>query len=133
MADLLDTSVPAVNGSLQQARTTMRPAVAAADRMERQEFRGRDEVAAFFGTVPAGGRLDQIRLVATHANGQPALAAYLPDDRGTCRGYGIMVLTVTDGLVAEIIGFPRPRPALLPRPRVPCWDGGGPGSAAAGG
>jgi RNA polymerase sigma-70 factor, ECF subfamily len=69
---------------------------------------GRDHVVAFFATVPADGRLDLIRLVLTSANGQPTLAAYLPDQKGECRGYGIMVLTVgTDG-IAAITGFPEP-------------------------
>jgi RNA polymerase sigma-70 factor (ECF subfamily) len=75
---------------------------------ERIEIVGRDEVARFFATVPAGGRLDRIRLVPIRANGQPALAAYLPDERDTCRGYGIMVLTVVDGAITSIAGFPDP-------------------------
>lgn len=54
-------------------------------------------------------RRDLIRLIATGANGHPALAAYLPDDSTEgCRGYGIMVLTLTDGQVATITGFPDP-------------------------
>jgi RNA polymerase sigma-70 factor, ECF subfamily len=70
---------------------------------------GRDPVTQFFATVPAEGRLDLIRLVLTSANGQPTLAAYLPDQTGECRGYGIMVLTVeTDG-IAAITGFPDPQ------------------------
>jgi RNA polymerase sigma-70 factor, ECF subfamily len=44
---------------------------------------GREQVASFFGAVPAHGRLDRIRLVATRANGQPALAAYLPAADGS--------------------------------------------------
>jgi RNA polymerase sigma-70 factor (ECF subfamily) len=74
---------------------------------------GRHQVAAFFATVPAGGRLDLIRLVVTRANGHPALAAYLPDDRAwECQGYGIMVLTLAGAQVATITGFPDP--ALFP-------------------
>jgi RNA polymerase sigma-70 factor, ECF subfamily len=70
---------------------------------------GRDEVVQFFATVPAGGRLDLIRLVVTAANGQPALAAYLPEgDREECRGYGIMVFTIAEGKITEIVGFPDP-------------------------
>jgi RNA polymerase sigma-70 factor, ECF subfamily len=71
---------------------------------------GRDAVAGFFATVPANGRLDRIRLVPTRANGHPALAAYLPDDHDgwRCRGYGIMVLTITGDQVATITGFPDP-------------------------
>jgi RNA polymerase sigma-70 factor (ECF subfamily) len=42
------------------------------------------------------------------ANGQPALAAYLPDERGDCRGYGMMVLDIADGAIVTITGFPDP-------------------------
>ncbi len=38
-------------------------------------YRGREAIAQFFATVPAGGRLDQITLVPTRANRQPAVAA----------------------------------------------------------
>ncbi len=69
---------------------------------------GRAAVAEFFATVPAEGRLDTIRLRVVRANGQPAVAAYLPDDRGDCRGYGIMVLTVAGDQIAAITGFPDP-------------------------
>lgn len=75
---------------------------------ESVEIRGREQVAAFFATVPAGGRLDLIPLLRTGANGHPALAAYLPDDTGRCRGYGIMVFAVVGGAVATITGFPDP-------------------------
>jgi len=75
---------------------------------ERAEFVGRDRIADFFATVPAGGRLDLIKLVAVRANGQPALAAYLPDERGDCRGYGIMVLDIVDRSITTITGFPDP-------------------------
>ncbi|GID27869.1 RNA polymerase subunit sigma-70 [Paractinoplanes brasiliensis] len=74
---------------------------------------GRDAVIEFFATVPADGRLDLIRLVEIRANGQPAVAAYLPDEHsGDCRGYGIMVLTLDADQVAAITGFPEP--ALFP-------------------
>ena len=59
----------------------------------------------FLATVPAGGRLDHIRLVATKANGQPALAAYGPAEDGELRAYGIMVLTMQDEGIIAITGF----------------------------
>jgi len=65
---------------------------------------GRDAIARFFRTVPADGRLDRIRLVAARANGQPAMAAYLPGDGGL-HAYGIMVLTVVGGAIQAITGF----------------------------
>jgi RNA polymerase sigma-70 factor (ECF subfamily) len=71
-------------------------------------FTGRDTVTEFLATVPAQGRLDLIRLVATRANGQPALAAYLPDHLGRCQGYGIMVLTLAGERITTITGFPDP-------------------------
>jgi len=75
---------------------------------QRAEFLGRGVIADFFATVPADGRLDRIALVDVRANGQPALAAYLPDERGECRGYGIMVLDIADGAITMITGFPDP-------------------------
>lgn len=69
---------------------------------------GRDQIVHFLATVPAGGRLDQIKLVATRSNGQPALAAYLPDESSRCQGYGIMVFTVVEEGIATITGFPSP-------------------------
>jgi RNA polymerase sigma-70 factor, ECF subfamily len=72
-------------------------------------FHGRQAIGEFFSTVPAEGALDQIRLVPTRANGQPAVAAYLLDrDAGVHRGYGLMVLTVDGEEVAEITGFTDP-------------------------
>ena len=59
-------------------------------------------------TIPlkgAEGRLDHIRLVATRANGQPALAAYGPAEGGALRAYGIMVLTMQDEVIIAITGF----------------------------
>jgi hypothetical protein len=71
-------------------------------------FSGPAAVTEFFTTVPAGGRTDLIRLVGTRANGQPALAAYFPDDTGTCHGYGIMLLTIAPDGITTISGFPGP-------------------------
>ena len=69
-------------------------------------YRGRDAIADFFATIPAGGALDQIRLVPTRANGQPAVAAYgeWPGEPGY-RAYGIMVLTLDGDEIASITGF----------------------------
>jgi len=75
---------------------------------QRAEFIGRTVIADFFATVPANGRLELIDLVVIRANGQPALAAYLPDEWGDCRGYGIMVLDIVDGAILTITGFPDP-------------------------
>jgi RNA polymerase sigma-70 factor (ECF subfamily) len=69
---------------------------------------GRADVTRFFATVPAGGRLDTIRLVRTAANGHLALAAYLPDKSARCHGYGIMVFTFVGDGITTITGFPSP-------------------------
>lgn len=152
VADLLETSVPAVNSLLQRGRATLRtgeeptagrrPAGRPLDSRDREVIdkfmrawqrcdipalaellredaimrmppdatviRGRAQIAAFFAAEPAGGRLDLIQLVETRANGQPAMAAYLPTGTDRCTGYGIMVFTITDGDITEITGFPGP-------------------------
>ena len=108
-----DNDIPALAAVLRGDATLTMPPQALV-------FLGRDAVAEFFATVPADGRLDLIELVEVRANEHPALAAYLPDTSGKCRGYGIMVLTVTADIdgdrVATITGFPDPElfPAFGP-------------------
>jgi RNA polymerase sigma-70 factor (ECF subfamily) len=72
-------------------------------------FRGRDAIGQFLSTVPAEGRLDLIPLVPTRANGESAVAAYMPAE-ATERpeAYGIMVLTVRKGTITDITGFADP-------------------------
>jgi len=72
-------------------------------------FLGRREIVDFFATVPAGGALDEIPLVQTRANRQPAVGAYFPDpEAGVYRPYGIMVLTLDGESIAEITGCTDP-------------------------
>ena len=146
VAELLETSVPAVNSALQRARATLGQAPPTAGSSARSlpaqeqdvlrrfmlawqrrdlqglaallaedavlemppqslRYLGREQVARFFGAVPADGRLDRIRLVATRANGQPALAAYLSAADGADRAYGLMVVVVVGDRIQAITGF----------------------------
>jgi RNA polymerase sigma-70 factor (TIGR02960 family) len=74
---------------------------------EPYQFTGAAAIGQFFATVPAGGRLDRIRLIHTRANTQPALAAYLRDaGDGRLHAYGIMVLTLEGDRIVAITGFP---------------------------
>jgi RNA polymerase sigma-70 factor (ECF subfamily) len=50
--------------------------------------------------------------VPSGANGQPAAAAYVRDETGAFRPYGVVVLEVTGGLVSRIVSFGDPE--LLP-------------------
>ena len=71
------------------------------------EYQGPTAIARFLSTVPAGGRLDQFRLVPTRANGQPAFGCYLRDAHAPiARAYGLMVLTLHEERIAAITGFP---------------------------
>jgi RNA polymerase sigma-70 factor (ECF subfamily) len=74
---------------------------------ERVRVEGARAIGEFFATVPQQGRLDEILLLQTATNRQPALAAYARHDDGTHRPYGLMVLQLVP-LVSTIVGFPDP-------------------------
>jgi RNA polymerase sigma-70 factor, ECF subfamily len=82
----------------EDARLTMPP--------EPMEYVGAPAIHRFLSTVPARGRLERFKLVATRANGQPAFACYLRTHEGPLRAYGLMVLTLTHHRVIAITGFP---------------------------
>ena len=72
-------------------------------------YQGQKAIGEFFATLPAGGQLDQIRLVPTHANRQPAVGAYIFDPRTKRhRAYGLFVLTIDRNAIAEVTGFADP-------------------------
>jgi RNA polymerase sigma-70 factor, ECF subfamily len=72
-------------------------------------FLGSRAIVDFFATVPAGGALDRIPLLATRANRQPAVAAYVLDpDANVNRPYGLMVLSLDGDSIAEITGCTDP-------------------------
>ncbi len=75
---------------------------------ERMRIVGAHAIGDFFASVPHNGQLDEIRLVPTRANRQPALAAYAQDDDGTYRPYGLMVLEIESNRITRIVGFPGP-------------------------
>jgi len=76
---------------------------------EGMRIAGARAIGDFFATVPHDGRLDEIHLVHTHANRQPALAAYARGDDGWYRPYGLMVLMFELDRITSIFGFPDPR------------------------
>jgi RNA polymerase sigma-70 factor (ECF subfamily) len=70
-------------------------------------YQGRDAIGSFLSTVPAAGRLDQFKLVATRANGQPAFGCYLRDPHTPiAHAYGLMVLTLSGNQLTALTGFP---------------------------
>jgi RNA polymerase sigma-70 factor (ECF subfamily) len=86
---------------------------------EALRFEGSAQIGAFFATVPLGGRLDKIQLVATRANGQPALAAYADEQGdGVFDAYGVMVFAIHGDRIVGITGFPQ-QPGLFARLGLP--------------
>jgi RNA polymerase sigma-70 factor (ECF subfamily) len=75
---------------------------------ERMLVSGARAIGRFFASVPLDGRLDEIRLVPTGANRQPALAAYALSGDVRHIPYGLMVMDVDQDKVAGIVGFPDP-------------------------
>jgi RNA polymerase sigma-70 factor (ECF subfamily) len=97
--------MPGITPSDQEAPGERAPSC----RSARASARRRKAIAQFFATVPAGGRLDQITLVPTHANRQPTVAAYIRDPDGRrATAYGIMVFTIDGTAIGEITGFADP-------------------------
>jgi RNA polymerase sigma-70 factor (ECF subfamily) len=78
-------------------------------------YRGRDSIRALVAGMPfAGEARGRWKLRALRANGQPALAIYGRDETGrTYKPFGISVLEVEGGLIAEVTTFMQP--ALFPR------------------
>ncbi len=72
-------------------------------------FQGRAAIVDFLSTVPAGGHLEQIRLVPLGSNQQPALAAFIaePEDGGH-QFYGVMVFAIEEDAISAITGFADP-------------------------
>ncbi len=69
------------------------------------EYQGRQLISDFYATVAfRQGR--RYRMVATRANGQPALAIYLRDPvNGVARAFGLLVLTLTGDRVSVMTRF----------------------------
>ncbi|MGH3129772.1 MAG: hypothetical protein ACRDNX_03040 [Gaiellaceae bacterium] len=68
---------------------------------------GRTAIARYLASAAAGG-LDRVALVATRANGEPAIAIYRYDaENRVFRAYGIFVL-IQDGVPADVFGFADP-------------------------
>jgi RNA polymerase sigma-70 factor (ECF subfamily) len=84
---------------------------------ERMQIAGGRAIGDFFATVPQEGRLEEIALLATGVNRQPALAAYSRRVDGAHRPYGLMALHIESGLIRAIVGFPNP--ALFDRCGLP--------------
>jgi RNA polymerase sigma-70 factor (ECF subfamily) len=71
------------------------------------ELKGREDAGRYFGkTLFRPGR--SMRIVATRANGQPALASYVRDPQtGLYHASGIAVLTLSGSLISAVTTFPK--------------------------
>jgi RNA polymerase sigma-70 factor (ECF subfamily) len=73
---------------------------------ERLRVAGAQAIGEFFATVPQQGRPDEILLLQTATNRQPALAAYARH-HDTHRPHGAIVLRI-EPLISTIFSFPDP-------------------------
>jgi RNA polymerase sigma-70 factor (ECF subfamily) len=79
---------------------------------------GRPAIASFFALVPSGSRRPSLRLTASRANRQPAIAVYLPMPGGQKeRASVLLVLTLDGDAIAALTAFPDR--ALFPRFGLP--------------
>jgi RNA polymerase sigma-70 factor (TIGR02960 family) len=103
--------VPAIVALLtEDALLTMPP--------EPTRVEGREAIAEFLRTVPAGGQLNRFRLVPTRANGQPAMAFYYrPDEIAPFQAYGLFVLSIQGETIASLTAFRTP--ALVTKAGLP--------------
>lgn len=70
------------------------------------QYQGPVAIGRFLSTVPAEGRLERFRLVATRANGQPAFGVYLKDDHcPIAHASGLLVLTLTGDRISALTKF----------------------------
>jgi RNA polymerase sigma-70 factor, ECF subfamily len=70
---------------------------------------GRAAIIEFLAGVPAGGRLQYIRLLPIGANRQPAVAAFIAAPKeGGHRFYGVMVFEIGAEAISSITGFADP-------------------------
>jgi hypothetical protein len=67
------------------------------------EYVGREPASRFFARLFGLGRT--FDLVATRANGQPALGAYVRDSTGISHGIGLFVLTITGDRICAMTRF----------------------------
>ena len=92
--------VPALVALLREdARMTMPPTPS--------WYLGRDGIGSYLSQLFSGPVGQNMRLVPTGANLQPALAVYAAADDGH-RPFALKVLTVRDGLIAAVTGFVQP-------------------------
>ena len=76
-------------------------------------FDGRDAIAKLFDAFPIGWN-GELRVVASAANRQPAMATYIrPDGGSTFELAGLTVLRIQEGRIVELTNFaPAPPPRL---------------------
>jgi RNA polymerase sigma-70 factor (TIGR02960 family) len=67
------------------------------------EYEGREPAARFFVSIFGSGR--KFELLATRANGQPAVGAYVQDSAGISHGVGLFVLTLAGDEICALTRF----------------------------
>jgi hypothetical protein len=81
--------------------------------------RGAEAIGRFFRETPCGGDIGRLSVVATRANGRPAIAMHERVDAGRLVPHGVLLLEISGDEIAGIDAFIDPALPGLFAPPLP--------------